>query len=101
HTAIDAQEANDKLSQAFKNQKSTLSGLSPVVIALEAKQRQLGFTNNDTREALTKLIQSGKDWKSAAGEMSVASDLARAKHVDLGTATTALIRLQAGNTRAA
>src|SRR6266542_364195 len=40
--AIDAQEANDKLTQAFKNQKSEMTGLSPQLLALEGSQRKLG-----------------------------------------------------------
>lgn len=99
--AIDAQEANDKLSTAFKNQKIAMAAVSPEVLKLEAGARRLGFTNADTREGLLKLINSGKSYSQSIGEMTVAQDLARVSGQSLSDATTGLIRLQAGNTRAA
>jgi hypothetical protein len=100
-SAIAAQEANDKLTVAFKNQKIAMDATSPAVLKLEASSRKLGFANDDTRASLTKLITAGQSYGEAAREMGVAQDLARVKGIGLGDAVTALIRLQTGSTRAA
>jgi hypothetical protein len=99
--AISAQEQNDKLTQSFKNQKSALEATSPAVLALEKSSRALGFTNTDTRDALTRLVNTGMSWKKAQQEMTVAQNLSRVSGKSLGDSTSDLIRLQAGATRAA
>src|SRR5438093_1500463 len=75
--AISAQEANDKLSKAFENQRIQMTATSPAVLKLERGSRALGFTNADTREGLLRLINSGKGYSQSAGEIAVAQDLAR------------------------
>ncbi len=99
--AVAAQEETDKLTVAFKNQGIAMSGLSPQVVQLEASSRELGFTNADTRESLLKLINSGKTYAQSVSEVAVAQNLARTSGQSLADATTGLIRLQAGMTRAA
>jgi hypothetical protein len=99
--AISAQEANDKLTQSFKNQGLAMNATSPAVLKLEQASRELGFSNNDTREGLTKLVNSGKSYKDSVSEITVAQDLARVKGISLGDATSGLIKLQTGATRAA
>ncbi len=97
--AIAAQEANDKLTVALKNQGIQMTATSPAILRLEASSRQLGFTNADVRESFQKLIQAGKGVAGSTRELGTAQDLARAKNISLGDATTNLIRVQAGNAR--
>jgi hypothetical protein len=99
--AIQAQEANDKLTVALKNQGIQLQATSPQILALEKSGRQLGFTNEEMRAGFTKLINSGKSYAVSAREIGVAQDLSRVSGQSLADSATALIRLQTGQTRAA
>jgi phage-related protein len=94
---LQAQEQNDKLTQAMKNVGSTMTATSKPILALEKDSRKLGFANTETRDAMLKLIQA----KKPLTELTDAQNLARASGQSLSDATTGLIRLQAGNTRAA
>ena len=98
--AIAAQEEQGKLNQAFTNAGLNAAKLTGKTAQLEAANRKLGFTNNDTRESLTKLVTAGDSVTKATTDMSIAADLARYKQISLGEATTALIKIHAGNARA-
>lgn len=99
--AIEAQAAQSRLTQALKNQGIAMTALSPQMEEVEKRARELGFSDDDAREAVTKLIQAGKGWKGSLEELTIAQDYARASGLKLSDATTGLIRLQAGNIRAA
>jgi len=97
---MSAQEQMGKLAAACEAQGLDFTKLKPAIDQAEASMRQLGFTNSDTRESLTLLIATGESMTKATKDMALAADLARFKDIDLGTATEALIKLHAGNTRA-
>src|SRR5262245_10736398 len=84
--AITAQEETGKLAQALKNQGSSLQAVGPQVDALEKKQRKLGFTNSDTRQALTKFVTAGDNVAQATRDIGLASDYARVKNISLADA---------------
>jgi phage-related protein len=96
---IAAQEQTGKLSAALEAQGQSYTKLQPQIENTMSSMRQLGFANSDTRDSLTKLVASGESVAKANRDMAVAADLARFKNVDLATATTALVKLHAGNTR--
>lgn len=99
--AMEEQASIAKLNRAFKNQKIAMTDASDAVEELTQSGIKLGFQDDETRAALTKLIQAGKSYSDSAKEIAVAQDLARASGQSLSEATTGLIRLQMGNLRAA
>ena len=98
--AAAAQTATLKLDQAFQNSGISAAAVEPKVAALESANRKLGFANDDTTASLTKLVTAGESVKRATTDMGVAVDLARYKNIDLTDATSALIKVHAGNARA-
>lgn len=98
---LDAQASMSKLDQALRNAHASVKLLTPAIQEYEAAGRQRGFTDDQTRESLAKLVTAFGATKQALGEVSVAADLARARNLDLSSATQQLILLQEGNARAA
>ena len=63
------------------------------------KQEKFGTTANTTQDALRVLTQATGDPKKALEMLGTASDLAAAKHEDLGTAAESLGKVYNGQTR--
>ena len=80
----------DALDVAARNQGQSVQKTNAWIVRLEATTRKLGFANDQTREAATKLIRSGDTQTQATKDLALAEDLARAKHIDLGEAAGAL-----------
>src|SRR4051794_28025092 len=57
--AARAQEEQGKLDTAFGNAGKSAKQLAPFVGHVEAANRKLGFSNNETRDSLTKLVTAG------------------------------------------
>src|SRR5205814_9400366 len=81
------------------------SGLAAVryrgnVDALEKARRKLGFTDEQTKDALGSLLIATHNMSKASKDLGVAQDIARFKHVDLTAATKMLTMAQAGSQRA-
>jgi hypothetical protein len=71
--------------------------------AIEAKiaaQEKLGFSDDALRDSLGALVVKTKDVAKAQQLQTIAMDLARARGIDLGTATDVLIKIQNGQYRA-
>ena len=65
-----------------------------------AKQARLGFDAAETRGSLETLVRVTKNLALAQKLQGDAEDYARARHVDLATATDAITKAYEGNTRA-
>jgi hypothetical protein len=100
-TILSAQAGIAKLDTAIRDAHASVKALTPVLDDYADKSRRLGFTDDQTREAEAKLVAAFGATKHALDEVRVAQDLARARNIDLATATRGLILLQEGNTRAA
>jgi hypothetical protein len=98
--ATKAQEETGKLDQAFKNAGVSADKMRGFVDRTEASQRKLGFTNSDTRDALTKFVTAGDNTSAALKDLGLASDYARFKGISLADASLVLVRAHAGNMRA-
>jgi hypothetical protein len=98
--ALKAQEETGKLDQAFKNAGMSANRMRGFVDKSEAASRKLGFTNSDTRDALTKFVTAGDDAAAAAKDLGLAQDFARFKGISLADASLTLVRAHAGNLRA-
>lgn len=60
---------------------------------------KLGFDDEDTSISMARLMQTTGSLTEATKLNAMAMDLARFKNVDLGTATTALMKMNAGSTK--
>jgi hypothetical protein len=89
------------LDRAITNAHANVKALTPILEAHAAAARELGFTDDQTREAEAKLVTAFGATKQSLDELTVAENLARATHEDLSSAARQLILLQEGNARAA
>src|SRR5215831_2137447 len=98
--AVKGEASQAKLSQAIKNTGATAEQYAGQLDKAQAASRQLGFQNEDTRQALAKLVTATGSTSKALGDLGIAQDLARFKGTDLSAASTMLSSAMAGNTRA-
>lgn len=95
------QDATAALSQAMKQagEKDTPKFREELEKAQSAGEK-LGFTAGDTTGVLTKLRLAGLDTSKGMAALPEIMDLARAKNIDLATATDAVIQGMQGNGKA-
>lgn len=94
---VEQEEANARLTTALHNTGSAMTALSAPVEEAETKMRRLGFTNGDTTDALAKLTNATHDPAKALGDLGLAADIARARNIDLSTATDLLAKVETGH----
>src|SRR6266566_1029725 len=99
--AIEAQASEARLTQAYKNAHVAIGPLRKQLEGLESIGRKLGFTDEQTTNALGSLITATRNQKLATKDLSVAQDLARFKNVGLNDATKMLTMAMTGSQRAA
>lgn len=98
--ALAGQVSQAKLDAALKATHQSAAAMAPALDDAEAASRRLGFSDDDTRESLSKLeIATGSTTQSVK-DLSVAQDLARFKHIDLTAATQTLAQAMTGSQRA-
>jgi len=94
-----AEVANQQLTQSISNLGGSYAGLKPLLDATIAGVRRLStYTADDLSAALTTLITISGNVSGSMNALQLAADLAAAKHIDLGTAATAVGNVLAGNT---
>jgi len=95
--AQDAEVSTTRLTTALQDNvagfKGTASAMEPAIDA----GRRLGFTGDELRSSLSALVTVTKDTKQAQTDQSAAEDLARARGIDLASATNIVIKAQEGN----
>jgi hypothetical protein len=87
------------LQTAVKNAGFDYEKLAPKIDAAEVSGRKFGFTNKDTIDALSQLTVGLQDPAKALDVMSVAQDLAIAKHMDLSAAALLVTKGMEGQIR--
>jgi hypothetical protein len=98
--AMDEEAAMAKLGQAFTNAGSSLKGNQAAVDGVIASNIKLGFTDDETINSLALLVTATGSLSEAQRFQAAAMDLARIKGIDLGTATEAMTKVEAGQYRA-
>jgi hypothetical protein len=97
--AIEEEAGIAKLDAALKaNVKGWDGNTAAIESTIKARMR-LGFTDDEQRDSLAKLVAATKDVGKALDIQRTAMDLARIKGVDLGTASTALAKALGGQTK--
>src|SRR4029077_2910903 len=83
----DDQVSQAKFAQALKNNIPAWDGSTAAVEKYAAAQGKLGFTDDEIRDSIGQLIGVTHDLTEAQNLNSLAQDLARAKGIDLATAS--------------
>jgi len=89
-----------RLAQALQNNIPNWDGNAAGAERFASAQQRLGFADDDVRESLGQLVGVTHDLGEAQRLSSLAMDLARAKNIDLATATDVVTKAQQGNGRA-
>jgi hypothetical protein len=92
--------ANKSLNNAITNTHGSVSQLEPSITKTEKSFVGLGFTTTQTAEALGILTTSTGSETKAQGELGLAADLSRKKHISLAAAAQTLSKINAGSLRA-
>ena len=87
-----------RLQTAVEATGTSYETVGPSIEALIAKNQELAISDDQTRAALSTLTQTTGDVNKAMDLMSLTTDLARGKHLDLETAATIVGKVAEGNT---
>jgi hypothetical protein len=99
--AFRADETSQKLlAQALKNNIANWDGNTAGVEAYASAQGKLGFSDDEVRTSIGELVGITHDLTEAQGLNTLAQDLARAKGIDLATATGIVSKAAQGNGKA-
>jgi hypothetical protein len=88
-----------QLSASLKANVPLWNGATDAIDKQTAAAQRLGFTDDDVRGSLQRLVPVTHDINEALKIQQTAMDLARFKNVDLATATDALVQVEAGRYR--
>lgn len=94
-----AQQSEAMLKTAVENAGGSMEEMDPKVAKLRGSMLGLGFANNETNDALAKLTIGFQDPNKALGDMGLAADIARTRHISLSAAADMLVKAHAGSTR--
>lgn len=90
------QAAQQQLAQAFDNVGQNVGDYQDRIDKSVGSMTKFGYTGDQVKDALTKLVTATKDPKRSLDLLTTAANLAALKHVDLGTATEGLVKVISG-----
>ena len=95
--AREAEVVNTRLTQALQNNVKGFKGDASAMEESINAGRKLGFVDDEVTAALARLVGVTKNKEQATTDAAIAEDLARAKGIDLATATGIVIKAQLGS----
>lgn len=96
HLADDLEAAHAREETAIKNVGQSYDEYQGKLATTDTAMEKLGFTHAETESSIAKLLPVTHDTAKAMELEATAADLARGRHADLDTATTALVRTEGG-----
>ncbi len=100
HQAFLEDEASQaRLQNVLKNTQANWKEATAAVEAYAQAQLDMGFDDAATRDSIEQLAGVTKDYTEAISLSGLAADIARAKNIDLATATDAVTRAAQGSAR--
>ena len=93
------EQSVSKLRQAMANMGLSYDDRKQAIESVIASQLKLGFSDEEQRDSLSRLILGTHDVAKAQDLMGMAMDIARGKGVDLASASQAVSQALAGNWR--
>lgn len=98
--AIDEEESIARLTSSLKANVPAWNGNTSAIEKVLAARMKLGFSDDEQRTSLARLVGATRDVSKALELERVAMDLARFKKIDLYEASEALIKIEGGQYRA-
>lgn len=99
--AADAYEkAHVALEQAIKNAGGTYEVNKKQIESLDSSFHQFGYTSEQTEGALSHFVTGTQDVQKSLHLMGLAADIAKARNIDLTSATDLVTKASEGNLRA-
>ena len=95
--ARDAEVTTARLTTALKNNVAGFQGDASAMEGSIDAGRKLGFTGDEMRASLSRLVTVTKSKEQATKDASIAEEVARARGIDLGSATDIVTKAQLGN----
>lgn len=96
---LDDQVSSSNLALALKNNIPNWDGNAAGAEAFATAQAKLGFQDDDVRKSIGQLVGVTHDLNAAQDLSSLAMDIARAKNIDLATATDIVTKASEGQGR--
>jgi hypothetical protein len=96
---LDDEASQARLQNVLKNTQTNWKEATAAVEAYAQAQLDMGFDDSATRDSIEQLAGVTKDYTEAIKLSSLAADIARAKNIDLATATDAVTRAANGSAR--
>ena len=98
-SAMDLQTSQTRLQVAVKNSGVSFAAAKPVIDKHAEAMTKLGFTTQDTYEALGTMTTATRSPQMSLNALGAAADLARYKHISLAQASTLVSRAALGQAR--
>lgn len=89
-------ESQDQLAKSLENSGQSASGVNKKLAPLQKTMEKFGFTNAQVDDSISQFTRSGIKLKDAIKDEAIAADIAKAKHIDLGAATTLVAKASQG-----
>jgi hypothetical protein len=99
-SALEEEKSLARLDAALKANVSGWDGNRDAIDRAIESRMDLGFQDDQLRESMIKLVTATQNETDALKLQTLAMDVARAKDIDLATATDIVIKANAGNTKA-
>jgi hypothetical protein len=95
--AREAEVVNTRLTTALRDNVKGFQGSADAMEGAISAGRRLGFVDDEVTASLASLVTVTKSQKQAQNDAAIAEDLARARGIDLASATNIVIKAQEGN----
>ena len=95
------EEAQAQMDNAFKNAGANADNYKGQIASVNNQMTNYGYTNAQTEGALGRLITVTGNVKGSLGDMGLAADIAKNRHIDLNSAVDLMAKTMAGNITAA
>jgi mannose/fructose/N-acetylgalactosamine-specific phosphotransferase system component IIB len=100
HANAEAQASHERLATAIDNTGHSLFEYQDQLDAAAKKALQLGFDDEDAADSVAKMTTATGNAQTAINDLSIAEDIARARKIDLASATNIVIAAEQGRTGA-
>src|SRR5207245_1176095 len=91
------EKSHARLITAVRNLHESFGSLRGPLGQVEGNMAHFGFTNAEVENAVARLTPAVHSSRKALGEMGLAADIARGRHIGLEAATDILTKVQTGH----
>jgi len=96
HANAEAEASQARLTTAIENSGHSVDEYQDQLDAASKKALQLGFDDEDAADSIAKMTTATGDAQTAISDLAIAEDIARARNIDLASATNIVIAAEQG-----